>query len=90
MNFFLMIVQMIPAIIRTVKEVETILPGQGKGAHKLNLVLNTVNAAAQASPAVVNAIGSHDLGAAVTSVINAAVATLNAAGAMSAPATPQP
>lgn len=83
MNFFKLLMQLIPVIVQLVQQVETALPGKGQGAQKLNLVLNTVNAAAQAAPEVASAIQGHDLNAAVTGIVNATVSTLNAAGALS-------
>lgn len=81
MGRFLMILQMIPAIIGIVKQVEAAIPGVGQGPTKLNLVLNTVNAAAQAIPEVKAAFNPNDdLNGTVTSIANAAVSTLNAAG----------
>ncbi len=74
-----MILQMIPAVIGIVKQVEDAIPGQGKGKQKLDLVLNTVNTAATASPAIVDALKGHDVPTTVTSIVNATVATMNAA-----------
>jgi hypothetical protein len=80
MTFFLMLMQMLPGIVGLIKQVETIIPGQGQGPARLNVLLNTVNAAAASAPEVAAAIGNHDLNAAVATIANATVNTLNAAG----------
>lgn len=90
MQKFLMLLQMIPAIIAIVKQVEQAIPGQGRGKEKLDVVLNTVNAAAAASPQVVSSIENKDMAGAVTGITNAVVATLNAAGALKQPAETAP
>lgn len=81
MKFFLLLLQMIPAIIGIVRQIETAIPAKGKGAAKLDLVLKTVNTAAQASSETVAAIQGNDLNSAVTSIVNATVATMNNVGA---------
>lgn len=80
MKFFLMFMQMAPSIIGIVKQVEDLVPAKGKGKEKLDLVLNTVNTAAAGSAEVAAAVEGHDLQGAVTSLVNATVATANAAG----------
>lgn len=92
MSFFILLMQMIPSIIGIVKQVETAIPGAGHGPQKLDLVLNTVNTAAMASQPVATAIQGHDLNGAITGIVNATVATMNATGAFNkAPAaTPIP
>ena len=75
-----MFLQMAPALIGMVRQIETVLPGPKQGNAKLALVLNTVQTAAQGSTEVASAIEGRDLNAAVTGVVNATVATLNAAG----------
>ena len=80
MGAFLAILQMIPSIIGIVKHIETVIPGKGQGSAKLSLVLNTVNAAAQASPDVAKALAGHDLNATVSAIVSTTVATMNAAG----------
>ena len=77
---FLTIVQMIPAIIGLVKQVETAIPGSGQGKHKLDVVLNTVNTAATAVPEIQQQFKEGELNGIVTSITNATVATLNTAG----------
>lgn len=80
MKFFLMMLQMIPAIIALVRQIETVMPGKGLGPAKLDLVLNTVGAAAQGSSEVAAALEGKDMKAAVTGIVNTTVSTLNAAG----------
>lgn len=80
MKMFFFILQMIPSIIALVRQVETVMPGKGLGPVKLDLVLNTVNAAAQGSSEVAAALEGKDLNAIVTGVVNTTVSTLNAAG----------
>ncbi len=82
MQFFLTLVQMIPAIVQLVQQVEVAIPQKGQGPAKLNLVVNTVAAAAAAAPQVAASIGAHDLNSAVANIVNATVATLNAANAL--------
>lgn len=81
MKFFLMFMQLAPHIITLVKQTEELIPVPGKGKEKLELVLNTVNAGVQGSAEVASAVAGHDLNAAVTTIVNAAVATAKAAGA---------
>lgn len=81
MSFFLMLMQLIPSIIKIVREIEAAIPAKGKGAEKLDLVLNTVNAAAEGATDVAKAVGSRDLNGAVTKIVNATVSTMNATGA---------
>ena len=83
-----MLMQILLSIVSLVKQAETTI-GPGHGPAKLNLVLNTVNAAAAAAPAVARAIEGHDLNGAVTSIVNATVNVLNSAGVLMK-ATPQP
>jgi hypothetical protein len=80
MDKLLAILKLIPTIVGLVQVAETMIPGKGQGPAKLNLVLNTVNAAAQTAPDVVNAISAKDMNAAVTAIATAAVVSLNAAG----------
>lgn len=80
MGFFLVLIKMLPAIIEVIKKVEEVIPDKGKGPMKLDLVLNTVNAAANASPEIAASIEGHDLDGALTSMVNATVSTLNNAG----------
>lgn len=80
---FFAILKLAPAIIGMVHGVETALPGKGLGAHKLNLILDTVSAAAAAAPEIHDAISLGDLQAVTTTITNGTVATLNAAGVFS-------
>lgn len=80
MGFFLVLIKMLPAIIEVIKKVEEVIPEKGKGPMKLDLILNTVNAAANASPEIAASVEGHDLNGALTSMVNATVNTLNAAG----------
>lgn len=86
MKFFLLLLQIIPSIIAIVKQVELAIPGTGKGAQRLEVVLNTVHTAASAAPEVMEAIEGRNLDQAVTGMVNGVVKTLNAAGALK----PQP
>lgn len=93
MGFFLMLLQMIPAIIGIVKQVENVIPGKGKGSAKLDMVLKTVDVAAKSSPQIITSVGNHDLKGAVTGIVNTVVETMNATGAFIPPTaepTPQP
>ncbi len=89
MKLFLAFLQMVPAIIQLVQQVEAAIPAKGKGPEKLNLVLSTVQAAAGAAPQVAALIPPSDLAVAVTNIVNATVATLNAVQAPAAPAAGQ-
>lgn len=81
MQFFIMLMQLIPSIIKIVREIEAAIPGKGQGAAKLDLVLNTVNAAAEGSAEVANVIKGNDLIGRVTKIVNLAVSTFNMTGA---------
>lgn len=85
MDRFILALNMLPAILQLVRLVEVLIPGQGRGKEKLNVVLATVGAAADSAPAVVDAIDKKDLAGTITAVTNAAVSSLNAAGALKQP-----
>ncbi len=80
MKFFLLLLQMIPAIIRMVKEIESVIPDGGLGATKLDLVLNTVETAAQESGEVAKSIEGYDLKGALKKIIDRTVRTFNDTG----------
>lgn len=77
---FLAILQMVPVIIAMVHKVEEVIPGQGQGAKKLDLVLGAVGAAADAVPTIHQEITKNDLLAATTGIVNTTVKVLNEAG----------
>jgi hypothetical protein len=79
MGKLLKILAMIPSIIGAVKQAEDTITGPGQGPHKLNLVLNTVNAAVAAVPEVQQDLASHDLNGTVTAIVAGAVSAINAA-----------
>ena len=87
MGFFLVLMEILPSLIGLVKQAETTI-GTGNGPAKLNLVLNTVNAAVSAVPVVAKTIEGHDLNGAVTSIVNATVNVLNSAGLLKTTAPP--
>jgi len=80
METFLNLLKLIPVIISVVLQVEAAIPGKGHGPKKLNLVLNTVQAAAQSTPDVQKTFSQGDLNKATTDIVNATVASLNEAG----------
>lgn len=80
MSYFLLLLQIIPAIIALVKQVEVAIPGKSQGAAKLDLVLSTVNAALAAVPQIMATIGSHDLNGTITAIVAAVVASMNRTG----------
>lgn len=80
MDKFLAILKLIPTIIAMVHVAESVIPGASKGTQKLNLVLNTVGAAAQSVPDIAGALSAKDINAAATAIAGAAVSTLNEAG----------
>ena len=80
MERFLLILKLIPAIVALVQSAETLIPGKGHGKTKLDLVLNTVNTAAQLTPEVLHTLPEKDLEKTTTAIVNATVSTLNTAG----------
>lgn len=80
MNKWFTIMQMLPGILALIQQVENMIPGTGNGKKKLDVVLSTVNAAAQSVPEVATALQNHDLNATVTAVATASVTSLKAAG----------
>lgn len=89
MKKFLLILQMVPAIIQTVIAVEHAVTTPHAGAQKLDIVLNTTSKAAEAVPEILNEFKTGELQQVTTSIVNAAVASLNTAGALR-PKTTQP
>jgi hypothetical protein len=90
MQFFLLLLQIIPAIIRMVREIEAILPDSGTGPAKLDLVLNTVETAAMESREAAKAIEGHDLKSSLRKIVGATVATFNATGEFRSGPKPAP
>jgi hypothetical protein len=78
MQLFLMIVQLIPAIIKLVKQIEEEIPVPKQGAAKLNFVLDSVNSIVAESPDMVDqAVGIQK---AVGGIVGAAVTMFKATG----------
>jgi hypothetical protein len=80
MNTFLQIFNALPAIIQAVQAVETAIPLSQSGQHKLNLILGVAGTAWEVGQAGQQLSKSNTL-AAVQTITNLTVATLNAAGA---------
>lgn len=71
MKIFLLVVQMIPALITLVKELEAALPKAGVGAEKLSAVRQIVEAAFE---------GALEVWPVVEKVVGALVGLFNATG----------
>ncbi|HEX4274128.1 MAG TPA: hypothetical protein VHZ74_02180 [Bryobacteraceae bacterium] len=79
MNTFLQLLNALPAIVQSVQTVETAIPMSQSGQHKLNIVLGAAAAAWEAGQAA-QQISKGDAVAAVQSITDLTVATLNAVG----------
>lgn len=92
MQKLLMWLQLVPAIIGIVREIEKAIPQRGKGAEKLNMVLDVVDVAVAAAPEVAGAIEAKDVRGTVTKIVNATVGVMNKTGAFPKdnPPTPAP
>jgi hypothetical protein len=85
MQYFFLILQLIPSIFALIRQVEIAIPQPGQGPAKLNMVLAGVQAAAADVPEIANVVKEHDWVAAITRITNAAVSALNAAGVFNKP-----
>lgn len=83
MKNFLLALRMIGPIISLVQQVEAEIPGKGQGKAKLDLILNTVSAAAATTADVADAVDQKDAAAIATGIVNATVLALNTAGIIS-------
>jgi hypothetical protein len=81
-----LLLSLTPTIIQTVQAIEKAIPQKGAGAAKLDMVLSTVQAAADAAPIIMDGVQAVKTGdaahitAGITSIVNATVATLNKTG----------
>lgn len=89
MQFFIMLMSLIPSIIKIVREIEAAIPQKGQGAEKLDFILTSVNTAAEGSAEVAKVIEGHDLIGRVTKIVNGFVVKMNKTGAFKKePVTP--
>lgn len=79
MKLFALLLKLTPSIIQLIFAIETAI-GPGNGPIKLNLLLNSVNTAAEAIPEVAADIKSNDAQAAITKLVGTTVAVLNTSG----------
>jgi hypothetical protein len=91
MNTFLLIFNALPTIIQSVQAIETAMPLPQAGQQKLNLILGAAGTAWELGQAVQTLPKSNTV-AAVQTLTNLTVASLNAAGIFkhSVPATTAP
>lgn len=89
MQFFILIMSLVPSIIKIVREIEAAIPQKGQGGAKLELVLDTINAAAEGSADVAKVIEGHDLNGAVTKIVNKTVKKMNETGAFKTATEPK-
>ena len=79
MNTFLQIFNSLPAIIQSVETLETAIPISQSGQQKLNLILGAADAAWELGQVGQHLSKSNTL-AAIETITNLTVASLNAAG----------
>ena len=79
MNTFLLIFNALPSILQSVQAIETAIPLPQAGQQKLNLILGAAGTAWELGQAVQQLPKGNTI-AAVQSITNLAVASLNAAG----------
>jgi hypothetical protein len=79
MNTFLLVFNALPTIIQSVQAVETAIPMPQSGQQKLNLILGAAATAWEVGQ-VVQQLPKSNTVAAVQSITNLTVSTLNAAG----------
>lgn len=78
MALFLSIIQLIPSIIRLVRQIEELVPQPAQGAAKLNFVLDSVNSIAVEIPEL--ATSTVPLQKAIAGIVAASVTMFNQMG----------
>ena len=89
MNTILTVLRLLPLVIDAVKAVEAAIPLPGKGHEKLDLVLNVIKSAYDASASLAKEFSFEKLVTLVVPMINQIVALHNALGLFQK-STPEP